>query len=351
MQKDLVPVAHIADFQFGVSVKADSPIRGIADLVPVVKKSPQIGSFGSPAPGSLPHFFGVMIGQKTGLDLTHVPYNGGAQLMTALIGDQVTLGIDTLVDQGEMHRASKSRILATSGANRNALFPDVPTLRESGFKDLVGVGWFALFAPGGTDAVQINLLNAAVNRALKNPALKDRLTKMGLEVGGGSPEDLENLISAEMLRWAPVVKASGFTADCDTVKRPSGFDTRLAGKSGSNCPGAGLTQMAGALIEPQTASMPMPIDSKLASELKGPSICMPTGMPSAVSPAGMDTLGMPALVQGSVLRMHVPNVSLPVSSTPPTVKLNVLEPLTGSILGAAKIVVGNITASTPCAAK
>ncbi len=131
MQKDLVPVAHIADFQFGVSVKADSPIRGIADLVPVVKKSPQIGSFGSPAPGSLPHFFGVMIGQKTGLDLTHVPYNGGAQLMTALIGDQVTLGIDTLVDQGEMHRASKSRILATSGANRNALFPEVPTLRES----------------------------------------------------------------------------------------------------------------------------------------------------------------------------------------------------------------------------
>ena len=103
--------------------------------------------------------------------------------------------------------------MATSGANRNALFPEVPTLRESGFKDLVGVGWFALFAPGGTDAVQINLLNAAVNRALKNPALKDRLTKMGLDVGGGSPEDLKSLISAETARWAPVVKASGFTAD------------------------------------------------------------------------------------------------------------------------------------------
>lgn len=213
VQKDLAPVAHIADFQFGVSVKADSPIRNIADLVAAVKKTPSLGAFGSPAPGSLPHFFGVMIGQKTGLDMTHVPYNGGAQLMTALMGNQVTLGIDTLVDQGEMHRAGKSRILATSGASRNSLFPDVPTLQESGFKDLVGVGWFALFAPGGTDSNQINILNAAVNRALKNPALKDRFTKMGLEIGGGSPQDLQALINAETARWTPVIKASGFTAD------------------------------------------------------------------------------------------------------------------------------------------
>lgn len=194
-------------------VKADSSIRTIADLVTVVKKTPALGTFGSPAPGSLPHFFGVMIGQKTALDMTHVPFNGGAQLMTALIGDQVTLGIDTLVDQSEMHRAGKSRILATSGSSRNALFPDVPTLRESGFKDLVGVGWFALFAPGGTDSNQINTLNAAVNRALKNPAIKDRFTKMGLEIGGGSPQDLQALISTETSRWTPVVKASGFTAD------------------------------------------------------------------------------------------------------------------------------------------
>ena len=213
VQKDLAPVAHIADFQFGVSVKADSPIRNIADLVAAVKKTPSLGAFGSPAPGSLPHFFGVMIGQKTGLDMTHVPYNGGAQLMTALMGNQVPVGIDTLVDQGEMHRAGKSRILATSGASRNSLFPDVPTLQESGFKDLVGVGWFALFAPGGTDSNQINILNAAVNRALKNPALKDRFTKMGLEIGGGSPQDLQALINAETARWTPVVKASGFTAD------------------------------------------------------------------------------------------------------------------------------------------
>ncbi|MBM3371641.1 MAG: ABC transporter substrate-binding protein [Betaproteobacteria bacterium] len=213
VQKDLAPVAHIANFQFGVSVKADSPIRNISDLLPVIKKTPTLGTFGSPASGSLPHFFGVMISQSTGLNMTHVPYNGGAQLMTGLLGDQVTLSIDTLVDQGEMHRAGKSRILATSGAQRNALFPDVPTLRESGFKDLVGVGWFGLFAPGGTDSAQIATLSAAVNRALNNPTLKDRFTKMGLEIGGGNPQDLQALISSETARWAPVVKASGFTAD------------------------------------------------------------------------------------------------------------------------------------------
>lgn len=94
--------------------------------------------------------------------------------MTALIGDQVILGADTLVDQGEVHRAGKSRILTTSGDQRHALFPDVPTLRESGFRDLFGVGWLALFAPGGADFAEITALNAALNRALKNPALKDR---------------------------------------------------------------------------------------------------------------------------------------------------------------------------------
>jgi tripartite-type tricarboxylate transporter receptor subunit TctC len=93
------------------------------------------------------------------------------------------------------------------------LFPDLPTLRESGFKDLVGVGWFALFAPRGTDASQITTFNAAVNRALKNPALKDRFIKMGLEIGGGSPQELQALIRTDTAHWAPVIKASGFTAD------------------------------------------------------------------------------------------------------------------------------------------
>ena len=75
------------------------------------------------------------------------------------------------------------------------------------------MGWCALFAPIGTDSAQISILNAAVNRALKNPALKERFIKMGLEIGGGSPQDLQLLMRSETARWAPVVKASGFTAD------------------------------------------------------------------------------------------------------------------------------------------
>ena len=212
-QKDLAPVAHVADFQFGVSVKAESPIRSIADLLPVVKKTPNLGTFGSPAPGSLPHFFGVMIGQKMGLDMTHVPYNGGAQLMTALIGDQVTLGIDTLVDQGEMHRAGKSRILATSGPTRNALFPDVPTLRESGFKDLVGVGWFAMFAPANVPKPVIDRLNAEVLRVFRLPDVQERLKTLGLDAVLSSPDELARYQATEITKWAKVVKDSGAKAD------------------------------------------------------------------------------------------------------------------------------------------
>ncbi len=210
---DFAPVAHIANFQFGVSVKADSSLKNMNDVVSLMKKDRTAATFGSPAPGSLPHFFGVMIGQKANLDMTHVPYNGGAQLMTALVGGQVTLGIDTLADQGEMHRGGRTRILATSGQQRSPLFPDIPTLGEAGFKDLMGVSWFAVFAPGATDASHITQLNAAINRVLSTPAFKDRLAKLGLEVGGGSPADLKKLIATETERWAPVVKASGFTAE------------------------------------------------------------------------------------------------------------------------------------------
>jgi tripartite-type tricarboxylate transporter receptor subunit TctC len=210
---DFAPVAPVANYQFGLSVNAASPAKNVNELVAWWKANPKEANYGSPAPGSLPHFFGVMIASGTGLDLVHVPFNGGGPLMNALVGNQVSSGIDTLVDQVEMHRSGKIRILATAGASRSALLPDVPTFAESGFKGIEGSGWFALYAPAKTSPATLQQLNAAANKALAAPELRERFAKLGLEPTGGSAADLAALMKRDSERWAPIVKASGFKGD------------------------------------------------------------------------------------------------------------------------------------------
>ena len=210
---DFAPVAHIANFQFGMAVAAAHPARNVKDLLAWFKANPAQANYGSPAPGSLPHFFGVMMATGAGLDLIHVPFNGGGPLQNALVGSQVSSGIDTLVDQIEMHRGGKTRILATSGSTRSPLLPDVPTFEEAGLKGVAGTSWFAVYAPAKTSAATIAQINAAINVALKSPELRERFGRLGLEPTGGSVADLQAISKRDTERWAPVVKASGFRGD------------------------------------------------------------------------------------------------------------------------------------------
>jgi tripartite-type tricarboxylate transporter receptor subunit TctC len=210
---DFTPVGHVANFQFGLSVNAAHPAKNVQDLIAWFKANPKEANFGSPAPGSLPHFFGVMISGGAGLDLIHVPFNGGGPLMNALVGQQVSSAIDTLVDQIEMHRGGKTRLLATSGATRSPLLPEVPTFAEAGLKGIEGTSWFAVFAPAKTPTATVTQLNAALNKALAAPEVRERFGKLGLEPTGGSAADLTVLIKRDSERWAPVVKASGFKGD------------------------------------------------------------------------------------------------------------------------------------------
>jgi tripartite-type tricarboxylate transporter receptor subunit TctC len=210
---DFAPVAQIATFQFSLSVNAAHPAKNVPELINWMKANPAQANFGSPAPGSLPHFFGVMISTGANVDMVHVPFNGGAPLMNAVAGSQVSTGIDALVDQIEMHRAGKTRILATSGAKRSPLLPDVPTFVESGLKNVEGAGWLGLYATGKTPTATLNALNAAANKALSQTELRERFIKVGLEPTGGSAQDLADIMKRDTERWGPVVKASGFKAD------------------------------------------------------------------------------------------------------------------------------------------
>ncbi|WP_295549194.1 Bug family tripartite tricarboxylate transporter substrate binding protein [uncultured Pseudacidovorax sp.] len=211
-KKDFAPVVRLCDFGFALAVSPQTPARTLKEYVAWIKANPQNASFGSPAAGSLPHFFGEMIGSALGVDMIHVPFNGGSALQAAVLGNHVPAGIDVVMEWEQNAKAGKVKVLATSGETRSAVLPDVPSFKEQGYPDIVGKGWFAMYAPARTPAAEIEQINRAVNKVLARPDVRERFLSLGLDVGGGSAADLQRTMEADTLRWGPVVKKSGFKA-------------------------------------------------------------------------------------------------------------------------------------------
>jgi tripartite-type tricarboxylate transporter receptor subunit TctC len=210
---DFLPVGKVCDFSFALAVPANAPVKNLKEYAAWLKANPQQANFGSPAAGSLPHFFGVMIGTALNVEMVHVPFNGGAALQTAVLGGHAPAGIDVVMEWQQNAKSGKVNVLATSGAQRSKVMPDVPTFKEQGFPDAVGQGWFAMYAPAKTPAASIDEINKALNKALANPEVRERFAALGLDAGGGSPADLQKTMQDDIKRWGPIVKKSGFRAD------------------------------------------------------------------------------------------------------------------------------------------
>ena len=211
--KDFVPVTHLSNFQVGLGVAAAVPAKTLAEYVSWVKADPaKNGFYASAAPGSIPHFFGVMFAKSAGLTLTHVPYKGTAAAMTAIAGGEVNAISTVAADIRALVADSKARLLAVAGEQRDAGFPDVPTFRELGY-DLVAKPWYALFAPAGTPPAAVERLSNAAMAAIADPALNKRLVDMGLEPTGYGPQRLATILKEDLERWGPPIRASGFKGD------------------------------------------------------------------------------------------------------------------------------------------
>lgn len=212
-ETDFAPVGKVCDFSFALAVSANAPVKNLKEYAAWLKANPQQANFGSPAAGSLPHFFGVMIGSALNVEMVHVPFNGGAALQSAVLGGHAPAGIDVVMEWQQNAKSGKVQVLATSGQQRSKVMPDVPTFKEQGFPDAVGQGWFAMYAPAKTPQSSIDDINKALNKALATPEVRERFASLGLEVGGGSPADLEKTMREDAKRWGPIVKKSGFRAD------------------------------------------------------------------------------------------------------------------------------------------
>ncbi|MEX0590086.1 MAG: Bug family tripartite tricarboxylate transporter substrate binding protein [Xanthobacteraceae bacterium] len=209
---DLVSVSQVAAFEFGIAVGPQVPVKTLRELVQWAKANPKQASYGSPAAGSLPHFFGVLFGRAAGIDLVHVGYRGSAPAMTDLAGGQIPIVVTTTSDMLAMHKAGRVNILATSDSKRSPLVPDVPTFREAGY-DIEGAAWYAVFAPAKTPVAIVDQYSKILSDAVKRPETKEQLLKMGLYATGTTREELAKIQKDDSDRWAPAVKASGFTPD------------------------------------------------------------------------------------------------------------------------------------------
>lgn len=212
VNKDLAPVSQLAGFQFAVVSGPKSNVKSVAELLAKVKADPTVATYGTSGNGTVPHFLGVMMGQAAGVELQHVPYQGGAPAMTALLGGHVGFNIDVVLESLEQHRAGKVRAIAVSGATRSPLLPDVPTLREQGVA-MDATAWFAMYGPGALPREQAQRLSQAVAAAMKDPALARRLAELGLEPIASTPEQLAAVQKADFAKWEKPVKATGYMAD------------------------------------------------------------------------------------------------------------------------------------------
>jgi tripartite-type tricarboxylate transporter receptor subunit TctC len=209
---ELAPISQICTYDFALAVGPDFPARTPHELVAWLKANPAKAQYGSPGAGALPHFFGLMFGRAAGVEMTHIAYKGTAPSIADLLGGQIPIVSSTTSEFIELHRAGKLRVIATSDTERASQLPQVPTFKESGF-DIVGTGWYGMFAPARTPGDIIARFNKALLAALAIPELRERLIGFGLKPTGTSPAELAAIQKADAGKWGPIVKASGFVAD------------------------------------------------------------------------------------------------------------------------------------------
>lgn len=210
---DFIPVAHLGGYPIALAVGAASPAIDLKEYINRAKAAPANANYGTAGAGTTLHFIGLIIGQATGVGMTHVAYRGVAPALTDVIGGQVPAVILPLGTLLPLANGGKLRILAHSGSRRSTAAPNVPTFKELGYPTVEVSGWFGLFAPARTPPEIIGRYNSIVLQAERTAATQEKLRALDLETREASPAELTALLKADYERWGPVVKASGFSAD------------------------------------------------------------------------------------------------------------------------------------------
>lgn len=184
------------------------PARTVVDLVKMAKAQPGKFNYGTAGNGTIGHIVGEMFKLKTGANLTHVPYRGSAFMFIDLRANAIPIGFDALAQNSEHIKAGVVRPLAISGRKRVAMAPDIPTLVELGYPDLVGENWLGFLGPAGVPRAVLERLHREVMFLAKDPEIADRLARLGITHQPLSPAEFRDYVAKLYASWGPVVKAA-----------------------------------------------------------------------------------------------------------------------------------------------
>ena len=207
--KDFAPIGKIGDAVLILVAYPGAPIKTLKDVINLSKTQAGGLSYGTSGTGGTPHIAGELLKERTGANLVHIPYKGGGQAMTDVLGGNIPLVYTAIAGAIQHIKNGKLHPVAVSSAQRSGSLPDVPTFIESGLNDFDINSWVALLAPAKTPKAIVDKLNAELNAVLSDPAVRERLNGMGIAATPGSADKFAQEMQRDLTRYGSVVKSAG----------------------------------------------------------------------------------------------------------------------------------------------
>jgi len=207
--RDFAPISLIAWVTDIVTLNPELPPKTLEEFIAYVKANPGKLNYGSAGVGTSTHLAGELFQQMTDTKMVHVPYSGGANATSALLGGHVSMLFANFTSIMPHIKAGKLRALAVTSANRNPALPDLPTSAEAGLPGFEVSEWFGVLAPAGTPQPIVDKISADIAKVLADPAVREQLVTQGIEPVGSTPEEFATLIKDETAKWADVIKKAG----------------------------------------------------------------------------------------------------------------------------------------------
>ncbi|MBU3631262.1 tripartite tricarboxylate transporter substrate binding protein [Polynucleobacter sp. AP-Melu-500A-A1] len=212
-ETDVAPIALVGRVPVVLVTTPDGKYKTLKDLILAAKARPDEITFGSPGNGATPHMAVKFFEQAAGISLKHIPYKGGSPAITDLIGGQLDLVAVNMLEAAPQVKSGNLRIIAVMSAKRSPLFPEVPTIAESGFPKFEAFVWYGLIAPAKTPTAVLDKLHSTVEKSLATKSMQERLTSVGGEVTPGTRQQFADYIKSEYKRYDKLVRDANIQPD------------------------------------------------------------------------------------------------------------------------------------------
>jgi len=213
LMRDFEPITGINSSDLLMVINPSVPAKNLKEFIALAKAKPGQLNYASSGPGTPYHMAGELFKYMAGVDIVHVPHKGSDQARTAVLGGQVQMMFDAITTMAGQARAGKVRALGTTGRKRSAVMPEVPTIDEAGVPGYEATIWLGAMAPKGTPRPVLDKLNAAINKVINAPDVKELWAKQGAVPMGMSIEEFDKFLRADIAKWAKLVKETGMTVE------------------------------------------------------------------------------------------------------------------------------------------